>query len=137
MKGNILLQTVVCSTLIVPGVFLETFLRSRENEQRSGEQREKNFWLRLACSASVFWAGESCFVLLQIAVAGIFDFMTEEDGVEEIANLRVGARAMEGEPPPPVRLLTCPISSSLLKFQQGTFASKNIRAFDENACTAG
>ena len=56
---------------------------------------------------------------------------------EEIANLRVGARAMEGEPHPPVRLLTCPISSSLLKFQQGTFASKNIRAFDENACTAG
>ena len=80
MKGNILLQTVVCSTLIVPGVFLETFLRSRENEQRSGEEREKNLWLRLACSASVFWAGESCFVLLQIAVAGIFDFMTEEDG---------------------------------------------------------
>ena len=57
--------------------------------------------------------------------------------IEEIANLRVGARAMEGEPPPSVRLLTCPISSSLLKFQQGTFANKHIRAFDENACTAG
>ena len=31
--------------------------------------------------------------------------------------------------------LTHPISSSLLKFQHGMFASKNIRAPEENACT--
>ena len=32
---------------------------------------------------------------------------------------------------------TPPISSSLREFQHGAFASKNIRAPEENACTAG
>ena len=77
------------------------------------------------------------FMLLQIAVVGIFDLWQKKLGIEEIATLRVGARAIEGEPPPSLRLLTFPFSSSLLKFRQGTFASKNIREFDENACTAG
>ena len=98
---------------------------------------EKNLWLPLARSAGVLWTGESCFMLLQIAVVGIFDLWQKKLGIEEIATLRVGARAIEGEPPPSIRLLTFPFSSSLLKFRQGTFASKNIREFDENACTAG
>jgi len=33
--------------------------------------------------------------------------------------------------------LTRPTSFSLLEFQHGAFASKNIRAHEENACTAG
>ena len=34
-------------------------------------------------------------------------------------------------------LLTCPISSPILEFQHGAFASKNIHAPEENGCTAG
>ena len=37
------------------------------------KEREKNLWLPLARSAGVLWTGESCFMLLQIAVVGIFD----------------------------------------------------------------
>ena len=37
------------------------------------KEREKNLWLPLARSAGVLWAGESCFILVQIAVVGIFD----------------------------------------------------------------
>ena len=36
-------------------------------------------WLLLACSAGVFWAGESrVLVYVRIFVTAIFDFMTEE-----------------------------------------------------------
>ena len=62
-------------------------------------------------------------------------------GRVEIATLGIGARVKEGEgrrggkkfsslsPPPPPLPLTRPISySSLLEFQLGAFASKNIRA---------
>ena len=61
----------------------------------------------------------------------------------EIVTLRVGATVKEGKgqgegrkkcgifsrisPPPPPLTLTRPIFSSLLEFQQGAFASKNIR----------
>ena len=42
-------------------------------------------------------------------------------------------RTLELFPPPPPLPLTRPISTSLLEFQHGAFASKNIRAPEENA----
>ena len=33
----------------------------------------------LACSAGVFWVGETLFVFGNLVVAAIFDFMTVED----------------------------------------------------------
>ena len=36
-----------------------------------------------------------------------------------------------------VEIATRPSSSSLMEFPHGAFASKNIRAPEENACTAG
>ena len=60
------------------GFSVEIFSRERPSHEAVRREREKNHWLPLACSAGVLWAGESCFVLLQIAIVGIFDFMTEE-----------------------------------------------------------
>ena len=65
--------------------------------------------LNLACSAGVFWVGET------IVVAAIFDFTTVEDWGEKKA------------PFPPL----------FGKFQLRAFESKNIWAPEENACTAG
>ena len=132
----------VCWSVVTRGcVFSAVLSNLRQKTTTEADflykEREKNLWLPLARSAGVLWTGESCFMLLQIAVVGIFDLWQKKLGIEEIATLRVGARAIEGEPPPSLRLLTFPFSSSLLKFRQGTFASKNIREFDENACTAG
>ena len=40
-------------------------------------KEKKSVWL--ACSAGVFWVGESCLFISHIAVTTIFDFKMEED----------------------------------------------------------
>ena len=41
------------------------------------KEKKKSVWL--ACSAGVFWVGESCFFISHIAVTTIFDFKMGED----------------------------------------------------------
>ena len=53
---------------------------------------------KLACSAGVFWAGESCFFCVRTVVTAVFDIVMEEDEERvKIVTLRVGARVKEGK----------------------------------------
>ena len=68
----------------------------------------------------------------------IFDVMTEEGrGRVKIVTLRVGARVKEGKGGGGGEKNTCPTLSSQFRVSTWRFREQNIRAPEENACTAG
>ena len=75
----------------------------------------------LACSAGVFWAGESCLFICSYCCNRHLCYDRRRLGRVKIVTLRVGAKAKEGkrggggEKTP--LLLTRPIFSSLFEFQ--------------------
>ena len=78
---------------------------------------EKFTQTELACSAEVFWVGETLFVfVILLHVVAIFDFVTYSGrlGRVEIATLCEGERRKGLAPSPPL----------FGKFQHGAFASK-------------
>ena len=79
----------------------------------SGDRHSK-----LACSAGVFWAAKTACSCSCCCSRYLWFYDSGRLGRVEIATLRE----------PLGWVLTRPISSSLLEFQTGAFASKNIRA---------
>ena len=51
-------------------------MQKKQQQQQKTKQNKKQ--KNVACSAGVFWAGESLF-MFWLFVSAIFDFMTEED----------------------------------------------------------